>query len=103
MIDIVSANSLGLGLFDTDIERAANLCATQIGSLEYEQEFGIDLAYFLQEDFLFQNESFQSYLIQRMAEYAINVTAINETLDSLSKTLSFSIGSQSTGGGLVAG
>ena len=42
MIDIVSVSD-DIGLFDSQISKAKNVLSTQLGSLEYEQDFGIDL------------------------------------------------------------
>lgn len=104
MIDIISAHSgLDLGIFDTDVERAKNILSIQIDSLEFIPEFGIDLKYFLSPDFEFQNASFKSYLVQRLATYGVNVTSVLEEVEALSTQLIFNIGSQNNiNGGLVA-
>lgn len=101
MIDIVSVNE-DLGLFDTQITRAQNILSVQVGSLEYEPDLGIDLKYFLSEDFIFQNESFRSYLIQVLANYAINVASVVETVDALSEKYTFNIPPSEPGSGLIA-
>jgi hypothetical protein len=60
MIDIISSNDgQDLGLYDTQTERAKNILSTQVGSLEYAKDLGVDLNYFLSPDFKFQNESFK--------------------------------------------
>ncbi len=59
MTDIVSIGA-DIGLYDSQSPRAANILSVQLGALEYAPTLGIDLAYFLQEDFRFQNESFKS-------------------------------------------
>lgn len=102
MIDIIEANEDGLGIFDTETSRAANILSVQFGSLEYEQSLGIDLRFFLSEDFQFQNESFQSYLIEVLANRGINVSSILETVDSLYNSLVISITPQQTTTGLIA-
>ena len=104
MIDIVRlADGEDIGLYDTEVERAKNVLSIQIDSLEYIPDFGIDLKYFLSEDFEFQNESFKSYCIQRLASYSINVTSVVEEINSLFNSLVFNIGTQNNaGGGMVA-
>ncbi len=104
MIDIVtpSENGLDAGAINTQIYRAGNILSVQIGALEYAQEFGIDLAYFLSEDFVFQNESFKSYLIQILANYSINVESVLTVIESLYSDLTFKIPPSDSGGGLIA-
>lgn len=104
MIDIVSTETgLDMGIFDTDVERAKNILSVQLEALTYLQDFGIDLRYFLNEDFAFENESFKSYLIQRLANYGINVTKVLETMvDGLVLNLDFNIGSNSNDTAMVA-
>lgn len=102
MIDIVTADALGLGLFDTDVERAKNILSIQIGALEYLPDFGIDLRYFLNENFVFQNESFKSYLIERLSAYAVNVTSVDDYIDALFEKYTFNIGTNQADGGMVA-
>ena len=104
MIDIVRvANGEDLGLFNTDIERAKNILSVQIGELEYLPDFGIDLKYFLAEEFSFQNESFKSYLIQVLANYSVNVSSVIETVEALHRQFTFNIGnSDSNNDGMVS-
>lgn len=83
MRDIVSVGGEDLGIFDTQVPRASNLLSIQLGSLEYAQTFGIDLAYFLSEEFRFQNKSFKAYLIQVLATNGINVATVMEEVENL--------------------
>ncbi len=62
--------------------KAGNIIGTQLGSLAFNETFGADLKYFLQEDLKFQTESFKSYLVGRLSEYQIQV---NETVTIVSK------------------
>lgn len=102
MIDIVS-NEPGqdMGLFDTSVERAKNILSVQVGALSYQQDFGIDIAYFLSEDFKFQTASFESYCVQRLANYSINVTEVIESDSALFQNLIFNIGSDAASGSLI--
>lgn len=103
MTDIISAEpGLDLGIFDTETPRAANILSVQVGVLEYAQTLGIDLAFFLSEDFKFENESFQSYLIEVLANSGINVSSVVETVESLFNELTFYIKPDETSTGLVA-
>jgi hypothetical protein len=102
MIDIVRVqDGEDLGLFDTDVERAKNILSVQEGALILNPEFGIDLRFFLSEEFEFQNESFKSYLVQRLANYSVNVSSVVEVVESLYNRLIFSIGSNRETGSMV--
>lgn len=103
MIDIVRMeDGEDLGVYDTDVERAKNILSVQQGELTYSPDFGIDLKYFLDENFQFQNESFKSYCVQRLANYGVNVSSVLETIEALSNKLTFSVGSNRESGGMVA-
>lgn len=88
MIDMVTPTTAGqdLQIQDTQVERAANILNTQIGALEYAPTFGIDLRYFLTSNINFQNESFQGYIVERLAAYTINVVTVVEVISQLFST-----------------
>lgn len=99
MIDIVSAGSgLDIGLFDTQTCRAANILSVQVGNLEYAQTLGIDLAYFLSPDFIFQNASFKAYLVEVLANNNINVASVIETINNLFSTYAFDLSAEQKSG-----
>lgn len=103
MIDIISShNSQDIGVFDTQTARAANLLSIQLGSLEYAQDIGVDLEYFLDESFQFHNESFRAYLVQRLAESGVNVSSVMETIEALYTRFTFSVENTNQSGGLIA-
>lgn len=105
MIDIVKIGTgplADIGLYDSDVERAKNIFSIQIGELEYIPTFGIDLKYFLSEDFQFQDESFKSYLMQRLTDYNVNVSDVATLVSDLFQKWTFSIGNQGPNDGLVA-
>jgi hypothetical protein len=102
MIDITSVTEGDIRFFDTQTTRAQNILSVQLGALEYEPEMGIDLAYFLQEEFSFQNESFKSYLIQRLANYSINVASVVEQVEDLFNKYTFNLTPAETGTSLIA-
>ncbi len=103
MIDIVSAHDgLDLGVFDTQAPRAGNILSVQAGALEYAQDLGIDLRFFLSESFKFQNESFKSYLIEILANRGINVSSLIDTVENLFRTYTFNIAPDDSSTGLVA-
>lgn len=102
MIDIIGAGSTGLRVYDTQTSKAKNILSVQLGSLEYIPEFGIDLRYFLSEDVKFENESFKSYLVQRLASSGINVATVIETILPLYEKLTFNISPEENSTGLVA-
>ncbi len=77
----------------SDAARAGNVLAVQLGNLEYAKNFGVDLKYFFQSDFQFQNESFKAYLVQRLIEHQINVSSVTDVLESLYNEYTFNVGS----------
>lgn len=102
MIDIIGADSLGLHLYDTQSYKAKNILSVQLGSLEYLQEFGIDLRYFLSENFQFQNESFKAYCVEILANNGINVNDVIEVIEALDSRFLFNISPEENSTGLVA-
>lgn len=102
MIDIIGADANGLHTFDSQTPRAANILSVQYGSLEYEPELGIDLDFFLSEQFRFENEAFKSYLIQVLANRGINVSSVVETIESLFNQMTIYIKPDETSTGLIA-
>lgn len=104
MIDIVSVvEGQDLGILDTVTERAKNILSVQYGSLTYAPTLGIDLAYFLSEEFEFQNESFKAYLVQVLSNFGINVAEVKETVESLFVQMDFELTASETRDGFIAG
>jgi hypothetical protein len=101
MIDVIKIDS-DIRIFDTQTSKAANILQTQLGTLFYAADLGIDLKYFLDPDFRFQNESFKAYLVQVLAENSINVSSVIETLDALSSKYTFELSPAETEDSLVA-
>jgi hypothetical protein len=103
MLDIVEANDgEDLTVMDTIVAKAGNLLSVQIGSLEYEQEFGVDFRFFLESEFQFQTESFKTYLVQRLVENQINVVQVMELIETFSHRFTYSVGDvKNSNGGLI--
>jgi hypothetical protein len=99
MIDITSVSS-DLQIMDAQTPKAANVLMVQLGELEYAPEFGIDIEFFIDPDLQFQNESFKSYLIQRLAEHHVNVSQVIEALNAFVLNYTFIVGDENkqTGG-----
>jgi hypothetical protein len=102
MIDITGLGETDINLFDTQVPRASNILSIQLGSIEYEPDFGIDLEYFLSEDFRFQNESFKAYLVEVLANRGINVASLGESVENLFVRYQFNLSPEENQGGLVA-
>jgi hypothetical protein len=103
MIDIVGIGEGSGGdirVYDAQTSKAANVLSVQLGALEYAPDFGVDLKFFIQEGFQFQNASFKAYLIQRLAEHHVNVNSVLEQIEDLYNQLIFVVGDEgkSTGG-----
>jgi hypothetical protein len=102
MIDISSVAE-DIGLFDTQTTKAGNILSVQLGALEYAPLLGIDLKYFLSKDFKFQNASFRAYLVEVLANNAINVAGVVELINNLFTQYNFEITPSGSTGGLVSG
>lgn len=92
MLDIVEVKNGDLNVFDAIVCKAGNVLSIQLGSLEYAPDFGVDLRFFLQSDFQFQNESFKAYLVQRLAESQVNVAKVVDTVNTLSEKYAHYVG-----------
>lgn len=100
MIDI-SGQGTDIRLYDSQVPRATNILSVQLGALEYAQELGIDLKYFLSEDFEFENESFNAYLVEVLTRNGINVASVTEVINNLYEDLIFEITPQESSGSLM--
>lgn len=100
--DIVSLVGADLTVAQSEAPRAANILSTQLGSLEYAQDFGIDLRYFLESEFRIQNASFKAYLVQRLLEQHVNVVSVVDTVERLFISYTFDVGSSENNGSMVA-
>lgn len=102
MKDITSFSGDDLTVIDTQISKATNVLQVQVGTLEYAPDFGIDLEFFIDEEFQFQNESFKAYLIQRLSEHHINVNQVVEMLSTFYMQYTFAVGdSEARAGGFI--
>lgn len=104
MLDIIEvSDGKDLVVMDSAVAKAGNVLSIQLGSLEYAPDFGVDLKYFLQSEFQFQNESFKAYCVQRLAESQINVSQVVELIQTLYAKYTYYVGDQkqSTGGLIV--
>lgn len=102
MIDIVSAeDGLDLGVLSTQTPRAANILSVQLGSLVYAPLIGIDLVFFLSDEFQFQNDSFKAYLIEVLANQGINVASVLDEVEALSSNYIFNLAPEEISTGLV--
>lgn len=102
MIDIVGILEGDLNFVDTQTQKAKNILSVQLGSLEYIPDFGVDIAYFLSEEFKFQTESFKSYLIQVLAVNGINVATLTDTIHNLFNEYEFKLTPPENSGSLIA-
>lgn len=103
MIDILTQyTGPDIGLADTEVERGANLLSIQIGALEYAPTWGIDLTFFLDPDYKFQNDSFKAYLLNQLANNSINVASLVETVHTFYSQYTFNLTEQAPSSGLIA-
>lgn len=104
MIDLTSFNETtqDLNVFDSQVPKAGNILSIQIGSLEYAKTLGIDMNYFLSDEFRFQNDSFKSYIIEVLANRGVNVANIETVVQTLFTELNVGLSPSETSTGLIA-
>lgn len=102
MTDIVSTSGSDIGILDDDSPRAKNILSVQINTLYYAPDLGIDLKYFLDENFRFQTESFKAYLIEKLSNYSINVASVNDIVENLYRQFTFNLTPSESDGTLVS-
>jgi hypothetical protein len=102
-LDIVSIpDERDMVLAVSDVPKAANVLSVQLGSLEYAKDFGVDFRFFLDDGLQFQNESFRSYLVERLTRHQINVVDVASEIDRLFENITLSVGdSASDAKGLI--
>jgi hypothetical protein len=88
-------------VIDALTPKAANCLQVQLGELEYAQDFGVDLDFFLDPDLKFQNASFKAYLVQRLAEMNVNVSQVLEALEQFVLSYTFEVGEPTSSGGMI--
>lgn len=105
MKDIVSVppSTGDLGILENDAPRAKNILSVQINTLFYAPDLGIDLKYFLNEEFRFQTESFKAYLVEKLSNYSINVASVDEIVNDLDRQFNFNLTPSENDGTLVSG
>ena len=102
-ISSIPPSSNDLGILDNDAPRASNILSVQINTLYYAPDLGIDLKYFLSEDFRFQTDSFKAYLIEKLSNYSINVASIDEVVENLHRQFNFNLTPSESDGTLISG
>lgn len=101
MIDLIGVGT-DFEFADTQTQKGKNVLSVQLGALEYAPEFGVDIKYFLSEDFKFQNDSFKSYLVQVLANNGINVASVLDTVNALFEEYEFNLVPPESAGTLIA-
>jgi hypothetical protein len=100
-LDIFEVTSGDMVVVDGDAAKAGNVLSIQIGDLEYQPEFGIDKKFFLESEFEFQNESFKSYMVQRLLAQQINVVSVLSVIETFQEAYTFNIGNPVSSGGFI--
>lgn len=81
--------------------KAGNVVNIQLGSLDFAPDFGVDLEYFITDDFQFQAASFQAYLVQRLTQHKVNVSKVINVITGFMQNNTFTVGeSPDTIGGI---
>lgn len=97
----ISGTGDDIRLFDSQVPKASNILSVQLGSLEYAQDLGVDLDYFLSKNFEFQNQSFNNYLVEVLTRNGINVASMKQVIHNLFEELKFEIKPEETSTALV--
>lgn len=97
MIDIEIKDG-DVRVVDTVVFKASNLLKIQEGELEYHPNFGIDLKRFFDPDIQIQNETFEAYSLQKMAENGINPISLAIEKKTFEQIFDYTLISAETGG-----
>ena len=97
MIDIEIKGGKAFAV-DTVVFKAANLLKVQEGELEYHPNFGIDLKRFFDPDIQIQNETFEAYSLQKMAQNGINPISLAIEKKTFEQIFNYDLISAETGG-----
>ena len=97
--DMQIQNGKDLLVYATEAPRAANVLSVQLSALEYAEDFGIDLKFFLESEFSIQPESFKAYCVQRLLQHGVNVAKTVDVVNTFHTAIIFGIGSSETKGG----
>lgn len=90
-IDIYIDSSGVLRSSDTPLYKAKNILSTQVGSLAYAPDFGIDYDLFFGKDYKIQTETFKSYAMSKLAENGINPLEVATQENALDTILNIKI------------
>lgn len=97
MIDIKIENG-NAKMIETVVFKASNLLKIQEGDLEYHKNFGIDLKRFFDPDIQIQNETFEAYSLQKMAQNGINPVALAIEKKTFEQIFNYSVIAAEKGG-----
>lgn len=90
--DIVSWDGADLGVAESDAPRAGNILATQLKSLEYAPDLGVDKEFFLTSDLNIPNDSFKTYCVNRLMQHRVNVVSVIETVHAFYRKMTVTVG-----------
>lgn len=96
-------NKNDLALLSSELPRAENLISVQLGSLYYQPDWGADLQYFLNPDYEIQAESFESYLLQQLGFWGMNVLSLVSHTGQFVRSMIFNFGRPKDASSLVRG
>ena len=105
MIKYVHYSSLhnDLEFVASELLRAENLITTQLGDLVYQPDWGVDLAYFVNPNYTIQAEAFESYLLQRIGFWGMNVLEFIAKQSKFIREMIFNFGEPTENNNLMRG
>lgn len=89
MKDIFSFDGKDLVVGESEVPRAKNLFETQLGSLSYLPEWGIDLDFFISSAYKISNEAFGNYLQQQLGFWKFNAAELKTVVSDFMETMIF--------------
>ena len=103
MIDALTPmTGMDLPLANNVAPKAGNVVSTQLGSLDFAPDFGVDLVYFITDEFEFQAASFKAYLVQRLTQHKINVAQVVSILEGFTQKNTFTVGESTVPSGGIS-
>lgn len=99
---LTPAQGKDLQIVNSITPKAGNVVNVQLGSLRFAPGFGVDLKYFMTDEFQFQADSFKAYLVQRLTQHQVNVAQVTTMLQGFTQNNIFTVGAIPTGAGGIS-
>ena len=90
-----------LTVFNSKIFKASNVLKVQLGDLFFQQNFGIDKKFFFSSEFVFQNESFKTHLVEKLSEWNVDSNISSDLARKFMRDIEIKINDNDESGRLI--